>query len=266
MTLQIDAYFKRIGWSGERAATLTTLSGILRAHMETIPFENIDVLLGRGVRVDLASIEAKLVAQRRGGYCFEHATLLGAALEQLGFRITRHAARVTMLAPRTQTPRTHMFLVVAIDGARFVVDPGFGLLAPRVPVPLVHGERARFAHETHWMENDGAWWVLRTETEKTIDAWATTLEEENPIDFEIANHFTSTHPASPFVNRLMLRALTADGRVSVMNRDVMIVKGGKPEASQLTDRAALRALLASHFGFDMPEIESMRIPSVPEWA
>ena len=81
----------------------------------------------------------------------------------------------------------------------------------------------------------------------------------------MANHYTATHPASGFVNRVMLRALTQDGRVSVLNREVTIARGARIETAQLADRAALRALVAEHFGFDLPEIESLRVPSIAEW-
>jgi len=84
-------------------------------------------------------------------------------------------------------------------------------------------------------------------------------------DFEMANHFVATHPTSPFVNGIMLSAVTPDGRVNVMNRDVTVIRGSEASASQLADRAALRALLAEHFGFDMPEIERLRVPAIPEW-
>ena len=82
----------------------------------------------------------------------------------------------------------------------------------------------------------------------------------------MGNHFTATWPESPFVQRLMLRALTPDGRrVSVMNREVTVARDGVFEKSQLADRAALRALLDREFGLGLPEVETLRIPSVPEW-
>ena len=96
-------------------------------------------------------------------------------------------------------------------------------------------------------------------------AWVSTMEVENPIDFELANHFTSTHLKSPFTVRLLARALTDDGRVGIMNRDVTIVRNGSSESHVLADRHALRALLREHFGFDLPEVEQLRIASVPEW-
>ncbi len=115
------------------------------------------------------------------------------------------------------------------------------------------------------MARDGEFWVLRARSGgKTLDGWVSSLEEDNPVDFEMANHYIATHPASPFVNRILMRALTADGRVTVMNRDVTIWRNSIPHASQLADRAALRAHLIQYFGFDLPEIERVRVPSIAE--
>jgi len=109
-------------------------------------------------------------------------------------------------------------------------------------------------------------WVLRARTpEKVVDCWATTLEADNLVDFEVGNHFTSTHPSSPFVNRLMLRAQTADGYVAVTNRDVTHVRGDGVHRTTLESRAELRALLNERFGFDLPEVLSLRVPAIEDW-
>jgi N-hydroxyarylamine O-acetyltransferase len=160
-----------------------------------------------------------------------------------------------------------MFLVVTLPEGTFVVDPGFGGLAPRVPVPLVDGATMMHGSDAHTMVRDGRYWVLRARTESgLVDAWATTLDLDNAIDFEMGNHFTSTWPGSPFLNRLTLRAFTSDARVTVMNRDVTVRRGDVTETRQLVDRADLRALLERDFGFDLPEVATLRIPSVPEWS
>jgi N-hydroxyarylamine O-acetyltransferase len=263
--LDFASYSARIGWNCATAPTYETLAGILAAHMAAIPFENFDVLLGRGVALDLPSLTRKLVEQRRGGYCFEQATLLAAALEALGFELTRHTARVTLVASRRESARTHMFLLVRLGGDEFVVDPGFGALAPRVPVPLA-GTHAVAGSDTHWIARDDGYRVLyHRRGDKTTECWVTTLDRDNLVDFEMGNYFTSTNPLSPFRNRVMLRALTSDGRVGVMNRDVTIWRGDCVEMRVLADRAALRRLVAEHFGFDLPQIETMRVPSIPEW-
>lgn len=264
--IDIDAYLERIHWRGGTGATFETLAGLLRAHMTHIPFENLDVLLGRGVRLDLGSVQDKLVRARRGGYCFEHGTLFAAVLERLGFAPVRHTARVTVVVPRSESPRAHMILTVTIAEGTFVLDPGFGALAPRVPVPLKEGVQVGVDNEKHWLARDGNYWLLRTQTnDKIVDCWASPLERDNLIDFELGNHYTSTHPASPFVNRIMLRALTSDGRVGLMNRDLTIWRKEECESIQLADRKALRALLVEYFGFDLPEVEQLRVPSIPEW-
>lgn len=261
--VDLDAYFDRIGYGGSTSPTFDALADVLVAHMRAIPFENLDVLMHRPIRLDIDGLHAKLVKARRGGYCFEHATLLASVLQQLGYSPMAHAGRVLLRAPRTEVARTHMFLTVALDGVRYVIDPGFGGLAPQEPLPLA-GHASGDA--THWMALDRDWWVLRAKSEgRVVDCWASTLEHENAMDFVLANHYTSTHPASPFLNHLMLRALTPDGRVSVMNREVTHVGTAGSRSEQLADRAALRDLLQQHFGFDLPEALSLHVPTLTEW-
>jgi N-hydroxyarylamine O-acetyltransferase len=265
-TLDLAAYFDRIGWHGTAEPTLATLSGLLDAHVTHIPFENLDVLLGREVRLDISGLQAKLVRDRRGGYCFEHATLFAGVLEALGFAPVRHAARVIVFTPRAASPRTHMFLSVTVDGGRYVVDPGFGLFASRKPLAL-DGGGVPAERPLQRMAREGNEWVLHLVRDGVeVPAWVSTMTAETAIDFEVANHFTATHPQSPFVNWFMGSAVTPDGRVNVMNRDVTHVHDGTTTKASLPDRAALRALLARDFGIDLPEVETLRIPGVPEWA
>ncbi len=264
--LDLDAYFNRVNWRGPTACDYATLAGLLSAHTGAIPFENFDVLLGRPVRLDLEGLQSKLIESRRGGYCFEHASLFAAVLERLGFAPVRHAARVIIFQPPSESPRTHMFLTVEVDGARYAVDPGFGPFGSRLPVPL-DGVGVPADRPTHRMARDGDHWVMHTTRDGAhIPGWVSTLEVEHPVDFEMANHFTATHPSSLFVSGILASAVTPAGRVNVMNRDVTVFHGGKAETSAFPDRSALRAALAEHFGFDLPEAETMRVPSVPDWA
>lgn len=270
--VDLDAYLARVGWAGALRADHATLAGLLRAHMESIPFENLDVLLGRGIRLDLAGLQHKLLHQRRGGYCFEQATLFAAVLEQLGFAVQRHTARVVMRMARDEAPRTHMFLSVQLpgpQGGRFVVDPGLGGLACRAPLPLRDGERVQVQQQTHWLQQEGHYWWLRTlDQGAPADAWVGTLDVENPQDFDMGNHYTATHPNSGFRQRIMLRAFAPDeGLVTVANRSVTMRQHGEVVRTfELEDRVALRALLREHFGFDLPELAQLRVPSIPEWA
>jgi N-hydroxyarylamine O-acetyltransferase len=251
--VDLDAYFARIGWTGPRTPTPDILAGILAHHMETIPFENLDVLLGRPPRLDLPSLEAKLVGARRGGYCYEHTTLFAAALRELGFEVALHSARVILFTPRGESPRTHMFCSVG----DVVLDPGFGGLAPRLPVP-----RDGSAAGQHRFIRDGIDTVL-VHGEQRL--WVSSFERDIPIDFEMANHFTATHPSSPFTRGLMMRAFIPGGEVRIRGRDLTITKDGHEQKRPVADRRELRAFVVEHFGFDLPEIETMRVPLIPEW-
>jgi N-hydroxyarylamine O-acetyltransferase len=188
-------------------------------------------------------------------------------LEDAGFQPTAHTARVILFMPRSASPRTHMFLSVRIDGMTYVVDPGFGGHGPLVPLPLLENVDVRDGADLHrFARTDGEWMLGARIGGSMTPLWMSTLEPESPVDFVMGNHFTSTFAGSQFVQRLMLRALTPDGRrVSVLNRDVTVARDGVFEKSQLADRAALRALLAGDFGIDLPEVETLRVPTVPEW-
>lgn len=263
----LPAYLRRIGWDGPLEPTLPTLAALLNAHTLSVPFENLDVLLARPIRLDLASLQQKIVGARRGGYCFEHTTVFRAALEAIGFSPVSHTARVVVATPRESAPRTHMFLTVPLPEGTFIVDPGFGGHGARVPVRVEENVLARRQSDVHYLRRDGGEWVLTTEIAAApVSLWQSTLERECPIDFEMGNHFTSTFPNSRFVNNLLLQSLLPNGRVSVMNEDVTIARGADVEKRRLADRADLRRLLIDYFGFDLPEVERLRVPAIPAWA
>jgi N-hydroxyarylamine O-acetyltransferase len=257
----VGAYLARINYSGTRAPTYETLAGILRAHIASIPFESFDVLLGRPIRLDSESLQTKIVTSRRGGYCFEHSCLMHAALEAIGFVPVRHSSRVLLFEPRHQSVRQHMFLTVDIGGVKYVIDPGFGPFACPHPIPIdgIHVSTHRLAHEG----ND---WVLYvTQDGKQVQGWTSTMEEEYPVDFEMMNYYISTHPASFFTHNLLASAATPEGRVNIMNQGVHIIRNGIAEPAHLPDRKALRSLVVQYFGFDLPELETMRVDGVPGW-
>lgn len=263
--LDLDAYLARIDYAGPCGVTYDSLAGILRAHIASIPFESFDVLLGRPIHLDPQSLQAKIIAGRRGGYCFEHASLMHAALETLGFAPVRHASRVVLFEPRHESVRQHMFLTVSIGNVRYVIDPGFGPFACPLPIP-VDGTAVPASAPTHRLGREGNDWILYVDHDgKLIPGWISTMEEENPVDFEMMNYYISTHPASFFTRNLLASAVTEEGRVSVMNQRVNFIRNGKAEPGHLPDRKALRSLVVKHFGFDLPELETLHVGGVPEW-
>jgi N-hydroxyarylamine O-acetyltransferase len=132
-----DAWLGRIGYTGSRAPTLATLHGLVDAHSAAISYESIDVLLDRSPRLDLASLQRKMIAHRRGGYCFEQNMLFRGGLRSLGFDITSLQARVVRgLAIDAPRPMLHMVLQVNLPEGPYLADVGFGNLAPTAPLQL----------------------------------------------------------------------------------------------------------------------------------
>ena len=135
---QLDNYLNRIGHRGAIRPDLPTLSAIHAAHVNAIPFEDIDPLLRRPVNLDLASLQEKLVDSRRGGYCFEQNSLFRAALEAIGFQVTGLGARVRWMSPPNGPlgPRTHMLLKVELADGPYLADVGFGGCLLDAPLQL----------------------------------------------------------------------------------------------------------------------------------
>lgn len=263
-----SAYLARLGCAAPTEASVASLSALLAAHMRAIPFENLDVLLGRTPQLNMAGLQAKLVQAHRGGYCFEHAALFGAALRHFGFDVQDRLARVVVERPLAQAGRTHHFLQIALPEGEFIADPGFGGLAPQVPVPLHEGAEVTVDGIVHHWRFERPWWTLCAEIPDAPESrplWSTALETSYPPDFDMGNHFTATWPASPFRQRLSLRALTPFGRVSVLGREVTRREGASVQRWPLAGRAELQALLREHFGIELPEVLALKVPDIPDW-
>jgi N-hydroxyarylamine O-acetyltransferase len=258
--VDLEAYFARIGYEGERAPTLATLHALTAAHAQAIPFENLDVLLGRGIALQAEAVFDKLVHRRRGGYCFEQNGLFLQVLEAMGFRVAARAARVRIDRPRSETPpRTHMFLQVELDGVRWLTDVGVGGLSLTSAIRLdVAGEQAT-PHEPRRIVCEAGphgerWFHQARLGDLWTDVYEFTDEEMPPIDREVANWFTSAHPGSHFKNRLIVARAAPDGRRLTLVNDELKVRGrdGRAEQRKVATAEALLAVLESEFGLRFP--------------
>lgn len=252
----VDAYFARIGHSGDRAPTLATLSAIHALHPGAIAFENLDPLLGRPVALDLASLQAKLVRGRRGGYCFEQNALFQAALEALGFRVQSLIARVLWNRPSDAPapPRSHMLLRVDLPEGPFLADVGFGGHVQTAPLRLATDVTQKAGSSVYRLADAGG--ALELET-KLSGVWRKVvrfdLEPQAPIDFEVANWFTSTHPASQFVSNLIMARVGEGERYALRNRDFIVRRqDGAAETRELRSRQELADVLEGVFKVTPP--------------
>jgi N-hydroxyarylamine O-acetyltransferase len=260
LPLDLDAYLARVGHAGPRTPTPDTLHALHLAHATHVPFENLDILLGRPIRLDLESLQAKLVRGRRGGYCFEHNTLFAAALEALGFGVTRLAARVRFGATRL-LPRTHMLLRVEAGGP-WLADVGFGGEGLLHPLPLEPRREVRQYAWSYRLVEEGGLWVLQSRHgDGWFDLYAFTLEPHYPVDFEMGNHYTATHPSSPFVRAPIVQLPTPEARFILHDRDFTVARGGETISRTVADDDGLLRLLAETFGLEFPP--GTRFPRIP---
>lgn len=251
--LNVEAYLKRIGYSGERTATLATLRQLQLRHTDAIAFENITPLQKQPVRLDIASLEQKLVRDGRGGYCYEHNLLFSAVLETLGFAVVPLAARVHW--DGGMSPRTHMLLRVNLEEGPHLADVGFGGQTPTGPIQLVPHVEQSTPHETFRLTPVGDEFDLETNIR---GAWRPVyrfdLQQQTLVDYEVYNWYISTHPQSTFVNELLAARPHSGGRYALRNGDFAShTRDGETHRRTLTNVRELREVLEGAFLVRLPD-------------
>ena len=254
--VNLNAYFERIGFAGSIAPTLATLELIHALHPAAIPFENLNPLLGLPVNLDLASIEKKLLAEKRGGYCYEHNLLLLAVLRELDFSVRGLAARVLWSDPTAiDRPPTHMLLAVDIGGAAYIADVGFGGLTLTAPLKLKAETEQATPHETFRLTGGEPDWTLEARLgEEWKPLYIFDTSERTAEDYAASNLILSTD--SPFTRELRVALSPSGKRLALRNnRFTTHVEGEPSESRLLTGVAEMREVLSGSFGIQLPSAE-----------
>ncbi len=266
--VDLDAYFRRTGFAGDRAPTLANLHALCAAHVTSIPFENLDVLLGRRIDLDPAAVDQKLIHDRRGGYCFEQNTLFLRVLETLGYHARPLSARVRSGRPRDYTPaRTHVFCRVELDGESWLADVGVGSMSMACAIRFFHDGEQPTPHEPRRIVfEDGRYFHQARLGDVWDDVCEFTLEEMPPIDREVGNWYTSAHPQSHFKSRLIVtRARPGGERVTILNKELKRRdRDGVAHTTPIASPDELLALLAEHFGMRFPDGTRFQCPAL-DW-
>jgi N-hydroxyarylamine O-acetyltransferase len=255
-SFDLDAYLARIGYTGARETSLETLQALHLKHPQAIAFENLDTLLGTPVRLDLASLQDKIVAQGRGGYCFEHNLLLMQALKALGFAASGLAARVLWgQAHDAITARSHMLLRIELDGRTYIADVGFGGLTLTAPLLLEPGLEQQTPHETFRIVEAGD--HFRVQANLGGD-WRTLyrfdMQETYEVDYSVANHFVSTHPTSHFLYSVIAARALPDRRYALRNNRLSIHhQGGRTEQREIATATELADVLEGVLDIIIPD-------------
>ena len=254
-----DAWLTRIGYDGPRAPTLETLQALIAAHSRAIAYESIDVLLDRPPKLDLASLQGKMIAGQRGGYCFEQNILFRAGLRSLGYEVTSLQARVVrgleIDAPR---PMLHIVLRVDLPDGRFLADVGFGNLAPTAALKLSPLVEQATPHEIMRFITMGDELTLQS---KLGDNWEHIYRVVSlprvDAEYEISNWFTGCHPQSPYLNNMIAaRPGPNKTRLTLFNARFNVRHAsGQVERRILQGEAEYRSVLADEFGLRLSEAD-----------
>ena len=248
--LNVSAYLGRIGYTGSGTPTLETLRGLHRAHLFTVPFENLDIPLGRKIVCEEDAFLSKIVERRRGGFCYEMNGAFAALLRELGFKITLLSARVPRADGSDGPEFDHLALRVDLDEP-WLADVGFGdsFLDPlRLETGL---EQPQDGRKFRIVEESGSLHVKRTEPDRTRKRqYSFTLTPRRLDEFAPMCHYHQTSPQSPFTRKRVCTKATVDGRITLADMKLVVTRNGKKEERLLGSEEEWRAELRERFGIE----------------
>jgi N-hydroxyarylamine O-acetyltransferase len=258
--VKLNAYFERIGFSGSIAPTLQTLEALHALQPAAIPFENLDSVMGRPVQLDQASLNQKLLIERRGGYCFEQNLMFLRVLRELGFEARGHVARVLWgrhdLADSTED---HMLVTVDIAGVTYLADVGFGGLLLTAPLKLKTGVEQETPLETYRLTGEEP--IFRLEVRRGDDKWWPAFEfstvEVDDAGFAVINARLNASSDWFLARHLLVELCPPEGRRLLFDARLTTGGGDDREIRSLADLGDMRETLATTFGLVLPPDDAL---------
>ncbi len=254
-----NAWLTRIGYSGPLTPTLETLNRLIFAHSHSIAYETLDIMLGHPPKLDVPALQHKMIANRRGGYCFEQNMLFRAGLRSLGYNITSLQGRVARgLAIDAPRPAIHMLLKIELPEGSYLADVGFGNLAPTSALLLAPQIEHETPHEVMRFIDVGGELTLQA---RLKDGWHHIYRvipyPRYDGEYEITNWYTATHPETPYQgNIIVAKPGPGRSRITMYNARVTIRDAdGRAEKRWLADESEFKDVLCGEFGLNMSDRE-----------
>ncbi|PWJ43003.1 arylamine N-acetyltransferase family protein [Sediminitomix flava] len=257
-------YRLRIGYFDEITPTLPSLSAIHRAQHLSIPFENFDICLGKGINLSSDHLFNKLIKQKRGGYCFELNGILLLALQSFDFSARALLGRVHLSGK--PTGRGHQITLVSFGEEKYIVDAGFGSNTPPMPIPLVCNSEFSFQDQSFKLVNTALFgYMLQTKYENGWkDLYSFELNHVCEGDIAYGNHYTSTSPDSLFTKSRVAVIRKENGIITLLNRRIRKALNGKEEIIFLEENQSYISALKEHFGIELNTQYEQLKPYHPE--
>lgn len=250
METQITAYLDRIGFKGAAEPTPDTLSRLQYAHLHHVPYENLDILNGVPLSLEISQLFDKIVTRRRGGFCFELNALFGWLLEELGFHVTHFFGRFWRDEAVVPSKRRHHILQVELDGINYIVDVGAGAAAPRWPLILKGEIKQAQQEECYRLIEDRLYgWMLE---EKKGEEWRQIYsfsEEPNmPFDYVTTSYWCENSPESIFRKGAMVAMRTEEGRNTIAGTEFRIFSQERVDVFEPNSDEHYKECLHRYFG------------------
>lgn len=253
----LDAYFARIKYSGSRDLTAETLKSIQWHHVQAIPFENIDIALSIGIDLTPEVVENKLVHSHRGGYCYEHNTLMLYVLRTMGYDVTPILARSRWGKPADiVSPATHLVIKVNIGGILWLFDAGFSNYGSPLSLEIETDREQVSALETRRIVKTDAFYIHQLKFNDGIwqDVFVFTLDESYPFDWFVGSYYVSTYPESGFVVNIIVSKPTPTSRILLMNKVLKITYlDGSSVTRDINTQEEYLSVLSEYFDLTFPE-------------
>ncbi|WP_020560708.1 arylamine N-acetyltransferase family protein [Thiofilum flexile] len=248
---KLDDYLQRIHYQGEITPSAVLLKALMQQQLFHIPFENLDVLAGKGISIIPEDIVAKLVYQQRGGYCYEVNGLFSMALQALNIPYQLVAAR-PMFYPMKR-PKTHMAVIAKVEGQEYLCDLGFGSYSIREPLHLADcNQTIQQDFDTFQLLKEGDEYILQALVEGNwINQYGFNRCPTEFIDFTPANWMNSTHKDVIFMQKYLIVKFTPQGRTILFGDQLkqVIGKTTQVQTIQLND---VKTVLREYFNLTMP--------------
>ncbi|AWB66476.1 hypothetical protein C2869_08560 [Saccharobesus litoralis] len=265
--MKYQAYLKRIGYVDQPQADLATLTELHRLHAFAIPFENFDVHLNKGVELNKQHVMKKLVELNRGGYCYELNGAFHDLLCEIGFNVKYLTSR-PMFGYEEVRPKTHMILLVDIDGVDYLVDLGFTGLNIIEPIPLSFniehwqagfGFRIIQQHDPAFCEKAEATYIMQTclmDSSDWLNLFSFDLVEQAYVDYILPNHFNCTSHLSICTHKLIAAIYKPNGRVRLVDNQVKCELDNQVSTYVIQSAAELKQQLLQWFGLAVDDEQS----------
>jgi N-hydroxyarylamine O-acetyltransferase len=257
--MDVQAYLQRIGYQGALTPDIDLLRSLHRAHLFTVPFENLDIHLGREIVCDESRILRKIVNEKRGGFCYELNGAFAALLRALSFRVTLLSCRVARQDGSYGSEFDHLTLRVDLEEP-WLADVGFGecFLEPlRLGSRLEHEQSGRIYRLTSRMTSPAstdALFGLEVMAEgKWKTEYAFTLQPRELSDFAGMCHYHQTSPESHFTRQRICSLATPEGRLTLSDNRLIETRGALRQETSLSGDHDWQAKLREVFGVVVPE-------------